>query len=180
MCKKKILYVDNEHSQIKNMKDLFEGEDLCMLYNFDSILCPIESKSWSEQKDFVLDEISNKNASVDILMLDLFLAGSPDKDALHGMPLSLAVADALKGESFKIVFVTGFTSKSNLLTQNDKWDDTRYLHRNKPKLILPLPRVDKGQCPAVQDKKCPKKNIGKCTYKDCFIMYMQMLYRGEL
>lgn len=180
MIKKKILYVDDNHTEIDSMKDLFTDARLSALYDFDSIHCPfVSTTTWEKHKDDVLLAIYNKKAGVNLVMLDMILTGSPT----NRTPLSLEIADTLKSDNsntFDIILVTGFTTRNTLLTHDPKWNDNKFLHRDKPKLKIPLSRVSEGACPPAQGEVCSEKNNGKCTHKDCFIKYMEMLSQGGI
>ena len=145
MIKKKLLYVDDNHIEIDEMKNLFADARLSTLYDYDYIHCPYEpTKTWEEHKEAILSEINNKKAGVNIVMLDMILTGSPT----NGTPLSLEITDTLKRDvsnTFEIIFVTGYTTKNMLLTQDAKWDDNKYLLRNKPKIKPPIPRMVEGE-----------------------------------
>lgn len=187
IVKKKILFFDDEEEDFKQMTELFNEERLFSLYDFTAIHCGIDTERKEEpnvrqyQRDFILSEVTKRKKDTDILMLDMLLLGSkpPIKESI----LSLDIANSLKKDKnnkLKIVFLTGYTSRKELLTENELWDDHDYLLRGKPDLRLPLSRVLEGACPRAQDGKCNKLNIGDCTKKECFIRYMEMLFEGVI
>ena len=179
MSKKKVLYVDNDFSEVDHIRELFLNGSLSDLFVFDSILCPPNSKSREEHKKTVLEEINKKIADVDILILDMILLEEPtDK-----LPISLEIADILKKDSensFDIIFITGYTRIIKDLTNNDKWDYRKYFIRHKPSFDDPEVCVLEGYCPPMQVNICDETNNGRCTKKQCFIKYMESFSKGEI
>lgn len=189
--KKKILFIDDEDTQIEGMIDLFTDKRLNQKFVFNTKQFSMNegngSKSSEQQGESVLKFLkeSLESEKVDILMVDSFLdKNSSDKSTPLGVVIVNLLLEDEKYEklvtdkSLTILFTSLYTQNKEYISNENVWRN-EYRFTNKPSFHKPpsyrkmcLPSL-KGRCPIFVNK------TNACPQSECFIQYMLLLGKKE-